>query len=226
MPCLRFDLHRRFPLYLDGAAAPRQVRRIERHLLDCNACRVRLVRMRDARALLAELPHTDAPAFDCLPSQAVDRLPSSAPAPARRRSFMIPAFLGHLAADALIATVLFAAFALFYTHAASARNRPFDDSSFHAIAIGDVARTHEPHVIVSGVVSELTGVFDEGSRRFRLSDPRDPSAFVVCEILDGDPLRTPKPGARVRVWGISRYDPNPDHQWFEIHPVLKVEVLP
>lgn len=80
-------------------------------------------------------------------------------------------------------------------------------------------------VVVTDVASEMAGNFREGSRRFRLNDPDDPKAFVVCEILDGDPLRASKPGARVRVCGVSLYDSNPDHRWFEIHPVLKVEVL-
>ncbi len=93
------------------------------------------------------------------------------------------------------------------------------------MGIHEIATTDDPHVIVSGVAGEMEGNFREGSRRFRLTDPKDPKAFVVCEILDGDPLRAPKPGARVRIWGVSRYDSNPDHEWFEIHPVLKVEVL-
>ena len=88
----------------------------------------------------------------------------------------------------------------------------------------EVPTSNDPHVIVKGVVSDIVGETDEGSRRFRLSDPNDPRAFVVCEILDGDPLSMPKRGSRVRVWGVSRYDSSPDHRWFEIHPVLKVEV--
>ncbi|HJQ41165.1 MAG TPA: zf-HC2 domain-containing protein [Thermoanaerobaculia bacterium] len=216
MPCFRFDLHRQFPLYLDEAASPRSVQRIERHLLDCGACRARLVRMRAAKTLLGELPSIDAPPFDALMART--------PAREERRIFVAPWFLRHLAADAVIVSVLFLAFTLFYTHAAVA-GRPFDPSSFRAISLQEIATEHDPHVIVTGVVSELEGDFQEGSRRFRLSDPRDPKAFAVCEILDGDPLRAPKAGARVRVWGVSRYDSNPDHEWFEIHPVLKVEVL-
>ncbi|MBV8516533.1 MAG: zf-HC2 domain-containing protein [Acidobacteria bacterium] len=218
MPCLRFDLHRLFPLYLDGAAPSRTTARIERHLLDCSACRARLVRMRDAKSLLGELPPLAAPAFE--------RVMARAPRGERRFSFAVPSVLRHLAADALIATVLFAIFTLFYTHAASARNRQFDFSSFRALAVGQIAATDDPHVIVQGVVSQTSGDTDEGSHRFRLTDPHNPNAFVVCEILDGDPMTPPKPGSRVRVWGVSRYDPSPDHRWFEIHPVLRVEVLP
>jgi hypothetical protein len=217
MPCLRFDLHRLFPLYLDGEAPARTVERIERHLLDCGVCRAQLVRLREAKTLLGELPMLEAPSFE--------RVMSRASAPAERKSFVFPSLLRHFAADALVATILFAAFALVYAHTASARNRPIDWSSFRQVAIRGVDESHDPHVIVQGVVSELPGEFDEGSHRFRLSDPKDPGAFVVCEILDGDPLTLPKAGDRVRLWGVSRYDANPDHQWFEIHPVLKVEAL-
>ena len=217
MPCLRIDLHRLFPLYLDGAAPSRTAARIERHLLDCSACRARLVRMRDTKSLLGELPPLGAPAFERVMARAPERTP--------RFSFGVPRLIRHLAADALIASVLFAVFTLFYTHAASARNRPFDSSSFRALAVREIAATDDPHVIVQGVVSQIAGDTSEGSHRFRLTDPRDARAFVVCEILDGDPIAPPKPGSRVRVWGVSRYDPSPDHRWFEIHPVLRVEVV-
>ncbi|PYQ26933.1 MAG: hypothetical protein DMF56_22430 [Acidobacteria bacterium] len=219
MTCLRIDLHRLFPLYLDGAASPSISHRVEKHLLDCSGCRTRLVRMREAKNLLGELPAIDAPPFE--------RLTARMPSRARRVPFVIPSFVRHFAADALVATALFLGFTLLYTHTASARNRPFDSSSFRALAIRAVANTHDPHVIVQGVVSEVDADDDhEGSHRFRLSDSKDQKAFVVCEILDGDTPRVPKAGSRVRVWGVSRYDASPEHEWSEIHPVLRVEVLP
>jgi hypothetical protein len=220
MACLRIDLHRLFPLYLDGAASPPITRRIEKHLLDCSGCRARLVRLRNAKKLLGELPPVDA-----MPFERLDLRPR---ARTLRMPFVVPSIVRHFAADALVATALFLGFTLLYTHTASARNRPFDSSSFRALAIRAVAGTHDPHVIVQGVVAEIPGDGDdEGSHRFRLSDPNAPKAFVVCEILDGDTsLRVPKAGSRVRVWGVSRYDASPDHQWSEIHPVLRVEVLP
>jgi hypothetical protein len=217
MKCFRFDLQRSLPRYLDGAASPRVVERIERHLLDCNAFRAQLVRMREMKSLLGGLPAVDAPPFD--------RVMARTPARSPRLAWIVPPIIRHLAADALVASALFATFALFYTHAASARNRPFDAASFRNIDVREVAATDDPHVIVNGVVSQIAGDTNEGSHRFRLSDPKDSKAFVVCEILDGDTLSPPKPGARVRVWGVSRYDSSPNHRWFEIHPVLKVEVV-
>jgi putative zinc finger protein len=219
MACYRIDLHRLFPLYLDGAASPSITRRLEKHLLDCSGCRARLVRMREAKKLLGALPPVAAIPFERLNLRPHTRV---------ARLFVVPSIVRHFAADALVATALFIGFTLLYTHTASARNRLFDSSSFRALAIRAVASTHDPHVIVQGVVATLPGDDDdEGSHRFRLSDPNDPKAFVVCEILDGDTsLRVPKSGSRVRVWGVSRYDSSPDHQWSEIHPVLRVEILP
>jgi Putative zinc-finger len=217
MFCPRIDLHRRFPQYLDGAAPPRSVERIERHLLDCSQCRARLVRLREAKQLLGALPAAEAPPFG--------RLMARTPARHPRRPWIMPRILTHFAADALVAAALFAAFTLLYTHSASARNRSFDAASFRRVSVAEVAGTADPHVIVSGVVTELSGDFREGSRRFRLSDPNDARSFVICEILDGDPMSPPKPGTRIRVWGVSRYDSDPSHRWFEIHPVLKMEVV-
>jgi len=217
MTCLRFRLRRLLPLYLDHAASPATVARIERHLLDCSGCRATLVRLRDAKSLLGELPAVPAPPFE--------RLMSRTPAASPRLSWMVPPVLRHFAADALIASVLFVAFTLLYTHTASARNRAFDLSAFRGVELRRIAETHDPHVIVQGVVSGISGDPNEENRRFRLTDPNDRNAFVVCEVLDGDPQSVPKQGARVRVWGVTRYDSNPDHRWFEVHPVLKVEVL-
>jgi anti-sigma factor RsiW len=217
MSCLRFDLHRQLPLYLDGAASPRTVERIERHLLDCSSCRASLLRMREAKGLLSALPKLEPPVWG--PASAGRPLATPQTKHTAAGTFR---FIRHFAADALVASALFAAFTLLYTHTASARIRTFDSSSFRSVRVNDVAATDDPHVVVEGVVSELKGDFKEGSHRFRLSDGK---ASVVCEILDGDPLKAPKPGSRVRVWGVSRYDASPDHRWFEIHPVLKVEVV-
>ena len=217
MFCSRIDLHRLFPQYLDGAAAPHVVARIERHLLDCARCRARRVRLRETKSLLGELAAADAPPFD--------RVMAHTPARHPRRPWIVPRFLTHFAADALVAMALFAAFTLLYTHSASARTRPFDASSFRRVDVREVAGTADPHVVVQGVVSDVIGESGEGSHRFRLTDATDRRSFVVCEILDGDPLSPPRLGDRVRVWGVSRYDSSPDHRWFEIHPVLKVEVV-
>lgn len=219
MPCLRFRLRRLFPLYLDHAAPPALVARIEQHLLACGACRAQLVHLRDAKSLLDNVRPMEVPPFDRVMSR-----PPAAAAPRPLR--IVPPFVRHLVADVAIAATLFLVFTLLYSHTASARNRLFDLSEFRPLPLPSINETHDPHVIVQGVVSRMRGEREEENRRFRLSDPNNTRAFVVCELLDGDPLKMPRAGSRVRVWGVTRYDSNPNHQWFEIHPVLKVEVLP
>src|SRR5436190_22576066 len=130
MRCLRIDLHRLLPLYLDGAASPRIGRRIESHLLGCNACRGRVLRLREARAFLGELVPVSAPPF----AGAAARARAASP---QRRNVL--SLIRHFAADALVATTLFAIFALFYTHAASAHLRPFDATSFRAVSVKEIA---------------------------------------------------------------------------------------
>jgi hypothetical protein len=218
MLCIRYDVHRLLPLYMDGAASARATQRIERHLLDCGRCRARLVRLRDAKTLIRELPSVEARSFD--------HLREPAPASSPRRVWRPSRLLRHFAADALVAGGLFAAFTLVYTHAVAARSSPIDLSSFEPVDLRNVASIHDPHVIVQGVVSRIDGDFEnEARRRFRLSDANDPKAFVVCEILDGDAPSMPKTGTHVRVWGVTRYDSKPAHNWYEIHPVLKLEVV-
>lgn len=218
MLCIRYDVHRLLPLYLDGAASPRATHRIERHLLDCGRCRARIVRLRDAKMLVRELP-----AVEAMP---LERLREHAPAARPPRGWRPSRLLRHFAADALVAGGLFAAFTLVYTHAVAARSNAIDLSSFEPVDVRNVSSNRDPHVIVQGVVSPIGGDFDrEARRRFRLSDPSDPKAFVVCEILDGDAPSMPKPGTHARVWGVTRYDSKPAHNWYEIHPVLKLEVV-
>jgi hypothetical protein len=131
----------------------------------------------------------------------------------------------HLAGDIAIATILFGVFALLYTHTAAARGR-FDWSSFRNVPLRELARTSDPHVITEGIMLEKIGDPDErGIRRFKLADPTHPHTFVICEVLDGDQMRIPAAGTRVRVYGVSRFDTREEHRWFEIHPVLKLEVL-
>ncbi|MEK6406526.1 MAG: hypothetical protein AABN34_06145 [Acidobacteriota bacterium] len=32
-------------------------------------------------------------------------------------------------------------------------------------------------------------------------------------------------GSRVRVYGVSRYDSQDNHNWYEVHPVLNIELV-
>ena len=81
-------------------------------------------------------------------------------------------------------------------------------------------------MVTEGIVLDQPGEPDErGVRRFKLADPSHRQAFVICEVFQGAGVRIPRTGTRVRVYGVTRFDSRPDHQWFEIHPVLKLEIL-
>ena len=79
-----------------------------------------------------------------------------------------------------------------------------------------------PHVEVTGKVT-LAKTEEDGDRHLRISDG---AAFIVAECipLHRKPCRGVKVGAHVRVRGISRRDLL--HDWWEIHPVESLEILP
>lgn len=100
-----------------------------------------------------------------------------------------------------------------------------DLERFQAVSILDLPRNTMPHIVTEGYVSELR-LDPDGDMTFRLvEDINDPNPFIVCEIIK--PIRIPAPaiGSRVRVYGVSRYDGQPDRQWYEVHPVLNIEVV-
>lgn len=221
MRCFRIDIRRRLALYVDGAASAAQSRSIESHLLDCVSCRAAVVGLRETRVLLRSLPTLEAPdlAISTLRERTVPE--PAQPVPARPKVHL----LAHLAADLAAVAMLFAAFAFVYTHAAKAHAR-FNWSTFRFVPLRQIPRTGEPHVVTEGIVLDQNEEPDErGVRRFKLADPSHRQAFVVCEVLNGAGVRIPRTGTRVRVYGVTRYDSRPEHQWFEIHPVLKLDVL-
>ena len=87
-------------------------------------------------------------------------------------------------------------------------------------------RTTKPHVMAEGYVSEVRIDDEDGDLRFKLVDSLQQSGpFIICEIIDPIKLAPPTVGCRVRVYGVSRYDSQADHMWYEVHPVLNIEVV-
>ena len=67
---------------------------------------------------------------------------------------------------------------------------------------------------------------EDGDLSFKLVDELGrPGPFIICEIIDPIKLAPPSVGSRVRVYGVSRYDGQMDHNWYEVHPVLNIEVV-
>jgi hypothetical protein len=78
--------------------------------------------------------------------------------------------------------------------------------------------------MAEGYVSEVRINDEDGDLSFKLvEDLKSPGPFIVCEIIDPIKLTPPKVGSRVRVYGVSRYDGQDNHNWYEVHPVLNIE---
>jgi hypothetical protein len=101
-----------------------------------------------------------------------------------------------------------------------------DLREFHTVNIGDIEQNMKPHVMAEGYVSEVRVNDEDGDLSFKLVDDLGQAGpFIVCEIIDPIRLAPPSVGSRVRVYGVSRYDGQADHNWYEVHPVLNIEVV-
>lgn len=232
MRCLRIDLQRGFSLYVNGELEPGAVKRIEDHLLDCGSCRTRLAHLRNGHRLAQQLPRFT-PQSD--PWEAIEAaLDAPGPTALRRPTArwrelgLKPGFaLATISVIALIGALL-----ITYGTRAPADERAeslvaeaLDLSQFHLVSIGAIEQNQKPHVVTEGFVSEVIAD-EDGDLRFRLVDDLGrPGPFIVCEIIDPIRVRTPSVGSRVRVYGVSRYDSQPNHNWYEVHPVLNIEVV-
>lgn len=108
--------------------------------------------------------------------------------------------------------------------------------TFHPLAIGELAtedagrwRRMRTHVEVAGFVTYARRE-EDGDLHLRLCDsPRvwgmNRARCIVAECIPALPCRAPRPGSRVRVRGISRYDAERGHRWWEVHPVLSLEAV-
>ncbi len=232
MKCWRIDLRRTFSLYLNGELDAGAVKRVEDHLIDCGSCRTRLARIRNGHRLAQEMPRFT-PQRD--PWTAIEAAIEARPAPNARggagwRGLVFkPGFaLAVIGVAALIAALLVA------SGRRSSGEGPagqliadaLDLSEFHTVSIADIERNQKPHVMAEGYVSEVRVNDEDGDLSFKLVDDLSGSGpFIICEIIDPIKLAPPPVGSRVRVYGVSRYDGQADHNWYEVHPVLNIEVV-
>ena len=101
-----------------------------------------------------------------------------------------------------------------------------DLTDFHSVSISDIGSSTEPHVVAEGYVSDVRIDSEDGDLVFKLvDDVKRPGPFIVCEIISPIKVAAPPVGSHVRVYGVSRYDSKADHQWYEVHPVLDIEVV-
>lgn len=235
MKCWRIDLRRSFSLYVTGELEASGVKRVEDHLLDCGSCRTRLARLRNGHRLAQEMPRFS-PRRD--PWTAIEAAieteqPNIAHSPrrdARWRALVLkPGFaFAIIGVAALIAAVM----------VASGRRSSgeelggqliadaLDLKEFHTVNIADIHENQKPHVMAEGYVSEVRVNDEDGDLSFKLVDDLGrPGPFIICEIIDPIKFAAPSVGSRVRVYGVSRYDGQADHNWYEVHPVLNIEVV-
>lgn len=234
MKCWRIDLRRSFAPYLNGELEPESARRLEDHLLDCGSCRTRLVHLRNGHRLAQEMPRFT-PQRD--PWNAVEAAIDAG----KRAVTPRPVFFGWrevvlkfgfafavIGVAALIAAVYVASgrHAISEERAGTLVAESLDLSEFHTVNIADIEQNTQPHVVAEGYVSDV-GINDEdGDMSFKLVDDLgNPDPFIICEIMDPIKLATPAVGSRVRVYGVSRYDGQENHNWYEVHPVLNIEVV-
>lgn len=73
----------------------------------------------------------------------------------------------------------------------------------------------DSHAAVVGKVTDVVHAKD-GDVHLNIADER--GNVLVAEMAPEYPLALPKPEAKVKIWGITRYDLG--HRWWEIHPVF------
>lgn len=91
--------------------------------------------------------------------------------------------------------------------------------NWHKVAIADMAKNIHTHVEATGVVQYVKVELD-GDIHIRLCD--DKSNCVVAECIPKLPCAKPKVGDVLTIRGISRFDKEANHKWFELHPVLEI----
>jgi len=236
MRCWRVDLKRNFSRYLNGELTTREIEQIENHLLDCGGCRTVLARLRSGHRFAVQLPRAT-PQRD--PWNAIEEAldaehPRSRTAPSQARDawraiLIRPSFV--IAAAVVIVVGLVVAFIVVNRLSTNKDGEnliagAFELQDFHRVAIADIERNTEPHVVAEGYVSEVKIDDEDGDLTFKLVDDIHKSGpFIVCEIINPKRLTLPTIGSRVRVYGVSRYDNQENHNWYEVHPVLNIEVV-
>ena len=228
MKCFRFDVRRDFLPYLDGELDSNAVNRVERHLIDCGPCRTRLARLRNGHRLALEMPRftPDRDPWDSIEAAIEGRHAVERPGARWRELVFKPGFaLGAVGVIALIAALL----VTIYRPAPADGDliaEALDLSEFQTVSISEIEQNQKPHVMAEGYVAEVRVDERDGDLRFKLVDDLGrPGPFIVCEIIDPIKLKAPPVGSRVRVYGVSRYDGQDNHNWYEVHPVLNIEVV-
>jgi len=222
--------------YQDGELGSRGVRLIEDHLLDCGACRARLLQLRNGQRFARELPRLspEPESWERLEAAIDANATQRATAPTSRTGVALRVLMIRPMAVAVALAILLVTVGMLALYMRTPATNPqsmaerlagtLDRRDFHAVAISDISSNTEPHVVAEGYVSEIRHDEEDGDLVFKLvDDPHHEQPFIVCEIINPISLAPPAVGCRVRVYGVSRFDAKADHRWYELHPVLNIE---
>jgi Putative zinc-finger len=233
--CWRFRLRKRLLRYLEGTLGPREVMQVEQHLLDCEAYRALLLRLRTGHYWAQQLA-TSAPEsvlashFEAI-SKAAEQSAHGLRSPARQdwierlATPRIVSVLGVLVVLQLVLLVVLNSSLLFGKRVVK-RDGPaalaaLDLAGFRPLRLDQFSSNTQPHVVTEGYVEDVHPDADEGTIAFKLVEhPDHPGPFVVCEIVSPVRLAPPHEGSHIRVYGVSRYDAQSNRRWYEVNPVL------
>jgi hypothetical protein len=237
MQCWRIDLQRKLPFYLHKELSLAQSIKLETHLLDCNFCRAKLAKLQSAQALSQQLfkvtPKNDPwqAIEDAIIKQSTERLVTQP----KNYFFLKPNFRTAIwfIAGVILTSFLFTSL-IFVTKtpANNEKEERFTDADFSAdnfrvVSINEMPNNTEPHIVTEGYVSEIRAE-EDGDAIFKLVErlgENQNQPFIVCEIIDPIKVNMPKIGSKVKVYGVSRYDGKSNHNWYEVHPVLNIELV-
>jgi len=225
MRCWRIDIQRNLVRYVHGELSLEALGRLEDHLLDCGGCRTQVERIRRGDHFARLMPGSTL-GRDPWPEIEKAIQGGQQPRTARnRRGMNIRPALAYI--SIVLSLVLGGLLVLVgQQFNGGAIGDEIDLDEFHPVKISDIERTSLPHVVAEGYVSEVRSNDEDGDLCFRLVDDlRESGPFVVCEIIDSIKVRPPSVGSRVRVYGVSRFDSKDDHRWYEVHPVLNIEIV-
>jgi len=236
MKCWRIIRRRELVRYVTNELTADRVQRVEDHLLDCGECRDAVARLRSGQRFAAQLPEIK-PQGDAWAAieAAIDREDERRePAPGKVAGWRGRRLTPRLALMA-IAVVLVLSAALVIVHRRAVTDEESgslktlaaaDWQEFQPVSISGIESNTKPHVVAEGYVSEVRFDDKDGDLTFRLVDDLNAQdRFIVCEIIEPLRLQPPTVGSRVRVYGVSRYDGEHNHNWYEVHPVLNIEVV-
>jgi hypothetical protein len=236
MSCWRPGWRKKLLLYLEGDLTQPEDASMERHLLKCASCRATLQRMRMGRRMAQQIPRV-APAKD--PNVGFGALMMGVTGKVNDRTRGWKGKLERLATPRVVvvlAVVIIVQLAFFLLANRKAlfgeRSTASDGISysylqgFRPISIQNIRLNIQPHIATEGYVENVHFDRHEGVIAFKLvGQPNAMKPFVVCEIMRSMELAPPKDGSHIRVYGVSRYDAQRDHDWYEINPVLGIAPL-